>query len=375
MRIAVDGRTIVGDKTGVGIYAERIVRSLLQIDQRNQYFLFLVQPIKDLRAPNLTTLQIRGYNRAGSNRLWENVLMPRFAARSKIDVYFSPAYALPLFPLTRLRLVTAIHDLIGLLYPETFTPKMRLWQKIFVANASRVADKIITGSEATKTDFLRLYPSAASKTTVIHHFIDEDFRPGHTKEELEKVRRAYGLPEKIVLSVGTVEPRKNVTTLAKAFALLPDSLRNKFTLVIAGKPGWFVESITAEIARLQLGDGIRFIGYVDRHDLPSLYKLATLFAFPSIYEGFGFPPLEAMSCGVPVLCSNTSSFPEVVGDAAVMVNPYDVAQMAKELERLLNDSGLRDEMRKKGLAQAARFSARKTAEETLNVLEEAARAR
>jgi glycosyltransferase involved in cell wall biosynthesis len=372
MRIAVDGRTIVGNKTGVGVYAERIVRSLLQIDQRNQYHLFLVEPIDDLQAPNLTTLLIKGYNQAGLNRLWENVVMPRFAARNNIDLFFSPAYALPLLPFSRLRYVTAIHDLIGLLYPKTFTPKMRLWQKVFVANAARVADRIITGSEATKTDFLRLYPSAASKTTVIYHSIDEDFRPASNKKGLERVRRAYGLPEKIVLYVGTVEPRKNVANLARAFARLPDSLRKEYTLVIAGKPGWFIESIHREIAQLQLGDRLRFIGYVDRRDLPSLYQLATVFAYPSIYEGFGFPPLEAMSCGVPVLCSNTSSFPEVVGDAAVMVNPFDASQMEKELGRLLSNSALRNGMRRKGLAQAERFSARKTARETLNVLEEAA---
>ena len=375
MRIAVDGRTIVGDKTGVGVYSERIVRSLLQIDQRNQYFLFLVEPINDLKAPNLTTVMIKGYNRAGLNRLWENILVPRFAARHGIDLYFSPAYALPLSARSGFRCVTAIHDLIGLLYPETFTPKMRLWQKVFVANAARVADRIITGSQATKNDFLRLYPSAASKTTVIYHSIDEDFRPTNDLKELERVRSAYKLPEKIVLYVGTVEPRKNVTSLARAFALLPDSLRNKFTLVIAGKPGWFVESIRAEIARLQLGDRVRFIGYVERRDLPSLYQLATVFAYPSIYEGFGFPPLEAMSCGVPVLCSNTSSFPEVVGDAAIMIEPHNVDQMSKELQKLLSSPAFRDELRKKGFAQARRFDARKTAEETLRVLEEAAGSR
>jgi glycosyltransferase involved in cell wall biosynthesis len=372
MRIAIDGRTIVGDKTGVGVYAERIVRSLLSIDRRNHYFLFLVEPIDDLQAPNLTTLLIKGYNRAGLNRVWENVLMPRFAARNNIDLYFSPAYALPLLPPPRLRFVAVIHDLIGLLYPETFTPKMRLWQKIFVANAAKVADRIITGSEATKTDFLRLYPSAASKTSVIYHSIDDDYRPADDMKELDRVRSAYSLPEKIVLYVGTVEPRKNVAHLARGFALLPESLRNQYTLVIAGKPGWFVESIKTEITRLELGDKVRFIGYVDRHDLPSLYQLATLFVYPSIYEGFGFPPLEAMSCGVPVLCSNTSSFPEVVGDAAIMVDPHDVGQMTKELEKVLSDSPLREEMRKKGFAQARRFSARKTAEETLKVLEEAA---
>ena len=370
MRIAVDGRTIVGDRTGVGTYAERIVRSLLQIDQQNQYFLFLVQPLADLSASNLTTVMIPGFNRAGLNRLWENVLMPRFAARNHIDLFFSPAYALPFFHAAGLPLVTAIHDLIGLLYPETFTPKMRLWQKIFIANAAKVADRIITGSKATKTDLLRLYPLSGPKTTVIHHAVDDDFRPDASPEEIRRVREKYGLPQKIVLYVGTVEPRKNVASLARAFALLPEPIKGQFTLVIAGKPGWFVESIKTEISRLQLGEKVRFIGYVDRKDLPSLYQCATLFVYPSLYEGFGFPPLEAMSCGVPVLCSNTSSFPEVVGDAAIMVDPHDVRQMGRELERLLISPGLRDEVRMKGLAQAGRFSARSMAEQTLKIFED-----
>jgi glycosyltransferase involved in cell wall biosynthesis len=372
MRIVVDGRTIVGGRTGVGVYAERIVRSLLQIDQQNQYFLFLVEPLADLRASNLTTVMIPGYNRAGLNRLWENVLVPRFASKNHIDLYFSPAYALPFFRPAKLPLVTAIHDLIGLLYPETFTPKMRLWQKIFIANAARVADRIITGSNATRADFLRLYPSAEKKTSVIYHSIDEDFRPGSSPEEIRRVQEKYGLPRKIVLYVGTVEPRKNVANLARAFARLPNSIKNEFTLVIAGKPGWFVDSIKTEISRLQLGEKVRYIGYVERKDLPTLYQLATLFVYPSLYEGFGFPPLEAMACGVPVLCSNTSSFPEVVGDAAIMVDPHDVGQMGKELERLLGNPVLRDEMGTRGLGQAERFGARRMAEETLKVLEEAA---
>jgi glycosyltransferase involved in cell wall biosynthesis len=163
-----------------------------------------------------------------------------------------------------------------------------------------------------------------------------------------------------------------VANLAGAFARLPDSIKNEFTLVIAGKPGWFVDSIKTEISRLQLGERVRYIGYVERKDLPTLYQLATLFVYPSLYEGFGFPPLEAMACGVPVLCSNTSSFPEVVGDAAIMVDPHDVGQMGKELERLLGNPVLRDEMGTRGLGQAERFGARRMAEETLKVLEEAA---
>ncbi|MEK6755737.1 MAG: glycosyltransferase family 1 protein [Bacteroidota bacterium] len=381
MRIAIDGRTIVSGKTGVGVYAERVVRSLLEIDRSNQYFLFLVEPQTDLQAPNLTSILIEGYNKMVLNRIWENFLMPRFSVRNEIDLFFSPAYALPLLPLAyrkpkgraKMRYVVTVHDLVGLLFPETFTPKMYMWQKIFVANAAKRADKIITGSYATKDDFLKLHPIDEWKITVIHHSADEDFRPIADDELLGRVRLAYGLPEKIILFVGTVEPRKNITNLAKAFAALPAPIRNDYTLVIAGKAGWFVGSIKAQIAELQLADRIKFLGYVDRRDLPALYNLATVFAYPSIHEGFGFPPLEAMSCGVPVLCSNTSSFPEVVGDAAVMLSPHEVEGMARELERLLSNDALRSDLKARGIARSRQFSARKTAEETLKVFEEAMR--
>lgn len=380
MRIAIDGRTIVSGKTGVGVYAERVVRSLLEVDQHNEYFLFLVEPADNLQGPNLTKVSIEGYNRMGRNRLWENILLPGFAARHSIDVFFSPAYALPILPsvyrrrdkVSKPRYVVTIHDLIGLLHPETFTRKMHLWQKLFVANAARHADAIITGSQAAKMDFLKLHPIEERRITVIPHSVDEDFRLISDSHRLEKVKQTYRLPDRILLYVGTVEPRKNIAALARAFAMLPTHVRDEFTLVIAGRPGWYVESIYAEVARLRLAEKIRFLGYISRNDLPSLYNLATVFGYPSMHEGFGFPPLEAMSCGVPVLCSNTSSFPEVVGDAAIMVDPTDVEELSKQLGRLLVDASLRSELRSRGLARARLFSARRTAEQTLEVLKNAA---
>jgi len=380
MRIAIDGRTIVSGRTGVGVYAERIVRSLLGIDRANEYFLFLVEPVKDLHAPNLNTIFIEGYDRIGRNRFWENFLLPRFMASHSVDLFFAPAYALPVLPfvyakrnrLKRPRFVVTIHDLIGLLHPETFTRKMYFWQKIFVANAARRADKIITASEATKTDLLKLHAVNEERVTVIYHSIDEDFVPINDRRRLSTTQAKYGLPEKAVLYVGTIEPRKNIVGLAKAFAMLTAEERSDFTLIIAGRPGWYVESIHEEIGRLQLGRRIRFLGYVDRQDLPALYNLSTVFAYPSLYEGFGFPPLEAMSCGIPVLCSNTSSFPEVVGDAAIMVDPHDLGGMSKQLGRLLSDASLRNELGRKGIARSRQFSAQKTAQATLRVFQEVA---
>lgn len=380
MRIAIDGRTIVSGRTGVGVYAERVVRSLLAIDRTTEYFLFLVEPVSGLDAPNLRTISIEGYDRMGRNRLWENLLLPRFLATHSIDLFFAPAYALPVFPfvyvkrnrMKRPRFVVTIHDLIGLLHPATFTRKMYLWQKVFVANAARRADRIITASEATKVDLIKLHPIDEQRITVIYHSVDEDFAPISDQGRLSATRAKYGLPEKLVLYVGTVEPRKNLVGLAKAFAMLAAEERKDFTLIIAGKPGWYVESIRDEIARLQLGEQIRFLGYVDREDLPALYNLSSLFAYPSVYEGFGFPPLEAMSCGIPVLCSNTSSFPEVVGDAAIMVDPHDVRGMSRQLGRLLSDERLRTELGRKGLTRSRQFSPQKTAEATLRVFREVA---
>lgn len=391
MRIAIDGRTIVHGRSGVGTYAARTVRSLLRIDPNNEYVLFLAKPNQELDALNLKRIVIEGYERMVLNRWWENILLPRYMEDYGIDVYFSPAFALPILPRFKkifrflpvplkwkvfanagskqVKYVVTIHDVISAILPKTFTPKMRMWQFIFNTNAARVADRIITDSESTKRDFMRLYGATRNNISVVHLSVDEEFTKVKDKKLLQTVRRRYDLPKEFILFVGTIEPRKNVICLAQAYSLLPKSLRKRYPLVISGAMGWYANNIVSEMGKLGLADSLQMIGYVDHEHLPSLYSLASLFVYPSLYEGFGYPPLEAMSCGVPVITSNTSSLPEVIGDAGIMINPIDYVSLANEMQRVLENPRLQANMRRKGYQRARMFSWEKTAAETLAILE------
>lgn len=373
MRIAIDGRTIVKGRSGIGKYADRITRSLLEVDHVNEYFLFLTEPNDEIDAPNLKRILIEGYHRVGLNRWWENVLFPRFSSRFGINVLFSPANHLPMWPRRahsrlRTRYVATIHDVITDVLPEMFTPKLRFWQRIFNANAVRVADELICVSQSTATDFVRIYGKPRGNLTVIHSSVERWYLPVEDKKVIETVRSRYRLPDTYVLFVGTVEPRKNVARLAKAYSLLPADLRGKYPLVLVGADGWYSEDILREISSFKLGSSLIRLGYVDEKDLPSIYTLAAVFVFPSLYEGFGYPPLEAMSCGTPVISSSSSSIPEVVGDKGILVDPFQVEALSAELERVLRSEELQNQLRINSLNRARNFDWHTTAQRTLEVL-------
>ena len=380
MHIAIDGRTIVRNRTGVGVYAERLVRSLLQIDSRNTYTVFLLEDAPSIFAPNLQKVMVNRFSGMGPNRFWENFVLPSFLARNRIDIYFSPAYVLPVLHAargrsrgnTRTKFVVTLHDLVSFIYPETFTLKMRLWQRIFVSNAVRVADRILADSAATKEDILKFYPIDQDLIDVVHLPVGEQFRRITDCDALNAIRQKHGLPEKFILYVGTLEPRKNVARLTQAYAELPQSLRENYALVLAGAPGWFSEEIIRQIDALNLPDRILRIGYVDQAHLPELYSLASVFAYLSVYEGFGAPPIEAMACGTPVLCSNSSSLPEAVGDAGILVDPYDVGQIRDGLERVLTDDSVRAQLIAAGNKRTEQYNALDKAREVLKIFEDVA---
>ncbi len=374
MRIAIDGRTIVDQRTGVGTYAERIIRSLTRIDTQNEYLLFLVEPNPQLAAPQLQSILIPGYDKIGRNRWWENMMLPAFLRKNAVDILFSPAYALPLFRKpSATRYVVTIHDLIAFVHPESFTPKMRLWQKLFVRNAARMADRVIAVSHRTKDDLLRFTSLQSERISVIHNAVDDVFHPIRDAAALENVRRQYNLPGEFILHVGTIEPRKNLVALVQSYALLPNHLRDRYALVLAGGKGWYDKHIIADIERSGLHERVHFTGFVEHNDLPALYALATLFVYPSLYEGFGYPPLEAMACGTPVITSNRSSLPEVTGEAALLVDPKNTHEIAQAMTSLLTDEQQREDLRERGLKRAAEFRWDQCARNTLRVFEEVVR--
>ena len=294
--------------------------------------------------------------------IWEQVVAPLALATDGIDLLHSLGYVQPL--LAGCRSVVTFHDLSYLLYPASFNAANRLYLRTFSRWSAARADRIVAVSEHTKRDLVRLLHVDEGKVDVVHHGIEDTFRP-LGREEVEAFRRRKGLPERFILFLGTIEPRKNLTTLLDAYALLRrDGLPHP--LVIAGARGWQCEGVFGRREQLGLGDRVAFPGYVPYSEQPLWYNAASLFVYPSLYEGFGFPPLEAMACGIPVVASNTSALPEVVGEAGLLCDPRCAEELARAMRRVLLDQDLSRQLAKQGLERARHFSwqeaARRTAE-------------
>ncbi len=238
--------------------------------------------------------------------------------------------------------------------------------------AARQVDHIIAVSESTKRDLIRLLGVPEDRVSVIYEAAHPLFSPVTNTDALDRTRARYQLTSPFMLFVGTLEPRKNLPTLLRAFRGLRDKYKSPASLVIVGNRGWLADEVDRTIAELNLGDAVRFLGGIPNDELVYLYNAATAFVFPSFYEGFGLPPLEAMACGTPVITSNVSSLPEVVGDAAMLINPEDVDALTVAMARVLSDEKIQREMRDKGLKRAQAFSWERAASETLAVYRQVA---
>jgi glycosyltransferase involved in cell wall biosynthesis len=245
----------------------------------------------------------------------------------------------------------------------------------FIPLAARRATAIIAVSEATKKDIVRILKVKASQVHVIHEAVSPVFRPLPPDDSLEEVRRAYNLPKRFLLYVGTIEPRKNLVRLIQAYHHLCQRQEHAHALVFVGSPGWKCDEVFATVERLSLNGKVRFLGYVPQADLVALYNLAEAMAFPSLYEGFGLPILEAMACGTPVIASPNGSLQEVAGSAAEFVDPKNVESIADGLQHVLSNPARQEELRAKGFAQAARFSWETTARQTLALYKQAVQRR
>ncbi len=297
----------------------------------------------------------------GARAVWEQVFQPIHLVRDAVDLIHGPAYALPLLCPTQS--VVTIHDLSFLLYPAAFNCGNRLYLKLMTHLAVQRADAVIAVSEHTRQDVIRLLKAPAGDVYVVPNGIDPHFRP-LPADEVCAFRAQRRLPERFMLCISTIEPRKNLTTLIRAYAVLGD-IEHK--LVIGGGRGWKYENVFALVEELNLADRVWLPGFVQHDELPYWYNAADLFVYPSIYEGFGLPPLEAMACGTPVITSNTSSLPEVVGTAGLMVNPTDIQALADAISRVLSDKALAASMAAQGLARAEGFSWKATATRTAAV--------
>jgi len=269
--------------------------------------------------------------------------------------------------------VVTLHDVIALALPWAFPLKRRLVLRVALSRIRRQADSVIVPSTAVREDVGRYLKLEAERIIVIPYGCEERFRPATDPVRFARTRTRYRLPDRYVLFVGTLEPRKNISTLVRAFSLLRAEQTTDLRLVIAGGQGWGYKDLFETVDALALRDHIMFLGYVEEEDLPDLYRGALLFVYPSLCEGFGLPILEAMACGTPVVTSDTSSMPEVAGDAAVLAEPTNPEALASAMALVLGDDGLREELRRKGIARASGFSWDAAARKTLEVYRSLAR--
>lgn len=356
---------------GIGRYVRELVTALAHIDSTNSYRLFVagasssnlpasIAPNFGWRSTPLSPLFLA--------RLWHrlHVPLPVEAFVGRVPLYHATDFVLPP-TLPGVRTLLTVHDLSFVRVPGAASPGLRAYLDKVVPSSVARADLVLADSEATKEDLLSLYRVSSEKVVVLLSGVSSTFIRYIDPFFVLTIRKKYRLTDRpYILSIGTVQPRKNYSRLIQALALI----RNQgldLDLVIAGGKGWLEDPIYATIRETHLEDHVHFIGFADDADLPTLYNGAVCFAFPSLYEGFGLPILEAMSCGTPVVTSNISSLPEVAGDATLLIDPYDVEALSNALQRLITDTELRNTLIVKGHIQAKKFTWEKSARHLLQI--------
>ena len=356
---------------GIGVYTHQLLKNLNLIDKENEYYpiLYLEKNIdvynqnKDIIIPK--NRFVTGW---GNNMLWRYFTLPLHLKKYSLDVIHDP-YELGAFTFGgSFRKIITVHDLTPLLFPSLFKKMDVIFHRLLLKKTINNADKIITVSYHTQKDLITYLNVPKDKIKVIYNGNDARFQPLNYIE-ISKVREKYKLPERFILSVGGLHPIKNISRLLKAYNL---SRRNGLNhkLVIVGMVMDKVSEIFQTLKGLNLEDQVIFTGKVPDNDLVGLYNSADLFIYPCLYAGFGLPPLEAMSCGTPVIASNNSSLPEVVGDAGLLINPYDITEIADAINNIITDDDLRKNLIKKGLKRSKQFNWSKSAYETLEVYKE-----
>lgn len=296
---------------------------------------------------------------------WEQIVQPLALRRDSIDLLHALAFAGPVS--ISIPWVVTVYDLSFVRYPQSFNTANRLYLNWAVRHSLQSADRVIAISESTKRDLVTFFGAAPDNISVVYCGLDPAFSVGHDRAEIDLLRARRHLPEHFILFVGTIEPRKNVARLIRAFARAKRTAHLPHALVLVGARGWKYAEVDAVIEQEGMVNDVIFAGYVPQEELPIWYHAADLFVYPSLYEGFGLPPLEAMASGTPVVTSSASSLPEVVGDAALIVAPDDETALADAIIRGVSDRVLRDELRTRGFIQAGKFSWKRTARETIDV--------
>ncbi len=356
MKVAIDIQTTLGKPTGFGFYVSNLVEALKKHTGKDLQ-LELISPNYDR---DFSTPQ-RFY--------WDQVTYPKIAKSKKADLLHQPCFSAPLS--FNKPVVVTIHDIISLLFPETIPFASRMFYSKWMPFSYRKASQIITISQSTKRDIVRVLGISEDKITVIPLGFDTKMQDKVAKEKIAEVKKKYSLPDNYLLHIGTLEPRKNLDFLIDVFSEVIKDADNELCLVITGKKGWYYEGLFEKVKDLSLEKRVIFTGYIDEKDKAAIYQGSRIFTFPSIYEGFGLPPLEAMAAGVPVISSDTSSMPEVIGDAGILLSPYNKDGWVKAISEVNKSEKIRQDMIAKNIKQVAKFSWDKTACKTLEVYKKA----
>ena len=371
MRIAIDAHSVGVGLAGNESYATNLIEALAQIDQDNDYTLYVTRPEAVARFsnrwPNFSVRQTLPHTPI----IRIPLTLSRELRKNPVDVLHVQFTSPPFAPCP---VVVSIHDLSFEHLPETFRKRSRVQLRLTVRYSARKAARLIALSNHGRQDLISTYGISPELVDVIPLAPPAHFAPVLDERELQRIRQTYGIDGEYILSVGSIQPRKNLARLIEAYARLRTmwARRNLPKLVLVGKRAWLYHETLRAIENLGVSDSVILTGYVPEADLPALYTGAVCFVFPSFFEGFGLPPVEAMKCGTPVIAGNRTSLPEVLGEAALLVDPFDVDSISFAIGKLIDDSDFRATLRARGLNQSRRYSWHETARQTLKVYEQAA---
>lgn len=381
MKIGVDIRTACARKAGKGWYTFYLVKELLKLDRKNSYILYTNQITDDLAAFHHAHIKV-----ICKHPLTWHLAVARDFAREKGEAFFAPtSFIIPVFLPKRIKSVITVHDLVAFLHPHLHNKKSTILEHLFFRMALKKTSHVLVPSKNTARDLVRIFKYPAEKISVTPLAAGEKFFEAADDKMRAKVREKYGLPDKFILTVSGLEPRKNISTLIDALALLAknSSASNSSssalhsqsptlcpllspTLVIVGGKGWQSDTLQKRIR--ENAEKIIHIENINAEDLPVIYKLAEIFVYPSLYEGFGLPPLEALASGCPVICSHAASLKEVTGNAALTFNPKNTQELSRKIKKLLGDENLRKELIERGKCRSLEFSWKNAAEKTMEIL-------
>ena len=368
MRIAIDARVVTNKKdAGLITYVLNLIKYLKIVAPDNLYFCY-VDKRDILLKDNKSCKAWAGLENHIIGDLWEQLWLPIDLHIKKVDIYHGTAARLP--AINSSKYILTVYDMVAFKHPEFASKRFSLYTRKLLKSAVRRADKIIAISEHTKKDIIEILKVPSEDVEVIYPGVDDIFKVMDKEWAYSVIKRKYNLNKRFILSVGNLEPRKNTKNLLLAYKLLLDEHLNH-QLVIVGPQGWKAQEIFDFVEKIGISENVIITGYVDSNEMPILYNAADVFVFPSLYEGFGLPPLEAMACGTPVVASNNSSLPEILGDAAIMVNPLNVEDIKERIKRVLFDKTLREKMISLGLERVKDFSWEKTVRQTLEIYKDA----